>query len=182
MNFFRYALKAANYISKFHLNSPRVKGFIGEKQVNKILYDEPYKIHNVNIGTTRRAQIDHIVINEKGIIVIETKNYRGLIKGKIDEQLWIQYINNKKYAFLNPVIQNRYHINVLRDNYPELSEYFHSVVVFTNNAKVIVDVKGAFVYASDVSNYIKNLPNCGFSAIKQKELYELLMDVKETEV
>ena len=179
MSFFRYAFKAVNYIHKYHLNSPRVKGFIGENLVNNVIKDECFKLHNVIIGNTRQAQIDHIVINDKGIIVIETKNYRGLIKGKVNDQYWIQYINKKQYAFLNPVIQNDYHIKVMIEQFPEYKEYFHSVIVFTKNAKLIIDDNAEVIYLEELSNYIKNLTNTDFAIEKQKWLFEYLNELKK---
>lgn len=181
MNFLRYVFKAVNYTSKYHLNSPRVKGFIGEKQVNSVLNEEHYKLHNILIGTNRQAQIDHIVISNKGIIVIETKNYRGLIKGNIGDQYWIQYINNKQYLFLNPIVQNNYHIKVLNEHFPEYEEYFLSVIVFTKNAKLILNNNTGIIYVDELSNYIKSLPDTGFTSEKQKWLFEYLGELKKNQ-
>jgi hypothetical protein len=59
--------------------SPSIKGWIGEKAVADILAKLPndqYKIiNNLMIKTENGStQIDHIVVSDYGIFVIETKN------------------------------------------------------------------------------------------------------------
>jgi hypothetical protein len=68
------------------LNSPKIKGIIGEKSISSILYfldKSKYKVINniVLKKDTKTSQIDHIVISDFGIFVIETKNYKGWIIG-----------------------------------------------------------------------------------------------------
>ena len=74
-------------VLKLYFSSPKTKGKIGEATVASILgTNEPntqYIINDLlfldNNGVSR--QIDHIVINQYGIWVIETKNYKGTIYG-----------------------------------------------------------------------------------------------------
>lgn len=58
------------------------KGIIGEKTTSSILLfldKSNYKvINNVVLKSgNKTSQIDHIVISDYGIFVIETKNYKG---------------------------------------------------------------------------------------------------------
>ncbi len=59
------------------------------------------------------TEIDLIFITEKGVYIIESKNYSGWIFGERKGYYWTQMFNkNAKYRFLNPIIQNKIHIQV----------------------------------------------------------------------
>lgn len=80
MGFLRYALYGARKARELHLKEPRTKGFIGETLVRKALKNEKLVLNNIVLGDIKKTQIDHIVINDKGILVIETKTIVGLLK------------------------------------------------------------------------------------------------------
>lgn len=63
-------------------------------------------------GTT---EIDIIMVHEKGIIVIENKNYSGFIYGKKDEIYW-HHVHSDGFHkhFYNPVMQNQNHVKYLK--------------------------------------------------------------------
>lgn len=68
-----------------------------------------------NNGNT--TQIDHIVINPRGVFVIETKNYSGEIYGSENQREWTQVLayGNVKNKLYNPLKQNATHVyNVKR--------------------------------------------------------------------
>lgn len=83
----------------------------GHKRILKNLYVPLEEKKNT-------TEIDAVVIHEKGIIVVENKNYSGKIYGDEEEYHWIQVQKDgrKKYKkpFYNPVKQNRTHIRRLR--------------------------------------------------------------------
>ena len=93
----------------FNLNFsyPLIRGKMGELWVRKALSKLPKKEYYIlndimledKYGT---HQIDHIVLSNKGIFVIETKNYYGLILGKKKEKKWCQFLGKHKSYFLNP--------------------------------------------------------------------------------
>lgn len=64
------------------------------------------------------TEIDAVMIHEKGIIVLENKNYAGKIYGDEDEFQWIQVQKNGrkklKKHFYSPVKQNQAHIQHLK--------------------------------------------------------------------
>ena len=65
---------------------PRMKGFIGEKTVALLLATlDKRKYRTINDLIIRAdgksSQIDHVVISNYGIFIIETKNYKGWITG-----------------------------------------------------------------------------------------------------
>ena len=83
-----------------YLGSSSFKGKSGEAivkfWVKKFLDPNKYRIISDVIfksgdGTT---QIDHIVVSEYGIFVIETKNMKGWIFGSKDSEMWTQKIYN----------------------------------------------------------------------------------------
>ena len=78
----------------------KIKGYIGEKQVSKRLRKlnkRKYKVlNNVLLKTANGStQIDHVVISIYGVFVIETKNYKGIIKGNEYDENWSQILINK---------------------------------------------------------------------------------------
>ncbi len=95
-------------------------GLRGESEVAKILtenLDNSYYLYNdisVRSGFNR-AQIDHMVVCEKGIFVLETKNWRGRLVGSETDRKWFQhaYLDRPPRALSNPVLQNKRHVAVL---------------------------------------------------------------------
>lgn len=145
-------------VASVYLNLPSTKGKIGEWRVKNTLiklaktYDG-YQFHDVMLGTGEEsAQIDNILITQKSAYVIETKNYRGRIYGRENDQNWyqtIKYVNEKKNrrggtykkthieknAFYNPVLQNRTHVNKMSRAFPILQHLtVYNIVVFLNRA------------------------------------------------
>ena len=90
------------------------------------------------------TQIDVIAISKKGIYIIESKDYSGIIKGKIKEKYWVQLFRNKRYTkFLNPVKQNERHVNAIKNNlksYNIDNKAFKSYIVFGNKCKLDIEV------------------------------------------
>ena len=84
----------------------RIKGVVGEKKVSAILYfldRSKYKvINNIVLKTGEKTtQIDHIVISDYGIFVIETKNYKGWVFGDENSKYWTQIIYKRKERLYN---------------------------------------------------------------------------------
>lgn len=75
------------------------KGELIVKLRLRVLSSERYKVINnlfiSNHGQT--SQIDHVVVLEYGIFVIETKNYKGWIYGGANSDYWTQNIYGNKY-------------------------------------------------------------------------------------
>ncbi|PGL48981.1 hypothetical protein CN922_19465 [Bacillus cereus] len=106
-----------NIVVKKHV--PKWKGKAGEKLVKRMLSKlDPksyYVLHNVTVYTEYgdTTQIDHIVIAETGVFVVETKNYEGWIYGSEKAARWTQGIFRKKSYFQNPFRQNYKHIKAI---------------------------------------------------------------------
>ena len=111
---------------------------IGEEEVNNILNKiNRYKLlSDIMIeGKNGTSQIDHILIGRKGIFVIETKDYSGLIYGDEYSKYWTQIINRTSNKFYNPIRQNYGHIKAL-EKCIKRKGVFISLVVFTNKSKL----------------------------------------------
>lgn len=62
----------------------------------------------------RSTQIDLVLLCNKGLFVIESKNYREtLISGKEKAKVWQVWTSRGQKNFYNPLIQNKTHIELL---------------------------------------------------------------------
>lgn len=112
----------------------KIKGDLGENKINMILSNlgNLYEVkYDVRVG---RAQIDHIVIKDKIIFVIETKRWSGRIIGNKNDDEWQQILGGNSYWCRNPIKQNEYHIQQLKKIYPDYKMV--NVVVFVDNNSV----------------------------------------------
>ena len=112
--------------------TPEAIGSRGEKMVaNKLRYinfcgKRGRVLQNVYVprGNDETTEIDLLYITQKGIFVIESKNYSGFIFGSENSQNWTStlYVGKdwlgrkqvEKYHFYNPIWQNRTHIKALK--------------------------------------------------------------------
>lgn len=157
----------------------KIKGAIGENTTAFILFfldKSKYKvINNVVLEVAEKTtQIDHIVISDYGIFVIETKNYKGWIFGGEYSEYWTQVIFKRKEKLYNPIRQNLGHIRALKrclKEFPNV-EYI-SIVVFPSKADIKVSTNTDVVYSSQLIKTIKkykvlNLVESEKDAIFQK--------------
>ena len=115
----------------------RGKGYYGEYLVFNEIYPSVTGtckiLMNLQIptGRGRTTEIDLLLIHETGLYVFEVKHYKGTIYGKNTDQQWTQYFRTTPNAhFINPIVQNQYHINALQKLFPNVP--IHSYIVFTN--------------------------------------------------
>lgn len=113
----------------------------GERMVSDILASLPADryicLNNLLLPLgSRGAQIDHTVISEHGIFVLEVKNYAGLIRGDECADYFTQYRGGSKRRFLNPLRQNDSHIAALMRLTGLPRGCFISVGVFTSRPKL----------------------------------------------
>ena len=145
------------------LGSARQKGRRGEKRVfnilSKSLPDGFIVLNDIYLplpdGTT--TQIDHIVVSQYGVFVIETKNYSGRIFANARDDEWTETFPGRKgYRFPNPINQNRHHIRVLAERLDISEDYFHSVVAFTENCTFKTPLPDGVVHTVALADYIKS--------------------------
>lgn len=60
------------------------------------------------------TETDIILVHERGIFVIENKNYGGQVKGRADREYWEHILPSGRRTFYSPVYQNRNHARHLK--------------------------------------------------------------------
>lgn len=156
--------------------SPKQRGIRGERAVAARLrakLPEAYIVLNdlylpLPDGTT--TQIDHVVVSQYGIFVVETKTYSGWIFGDEKSAKWSQSIYRKKSSFQNPIRQNYKHICALADNLGIDKSYFHNVVVFRGGCTFKTEMPNGVVYDYRV---IQHIMAFGQSLIKSSQVQEV---------
>lgn len=140
---------------------PKIKGIIGEKTVSVFLSrldKSKYKVINdVMIRhKDKTSQIDHVVVSNYGIFVIETKNYKGWILGNEYSKYWTQVIYKRKEKLYNPIRQNYGHVQALKENLSEFGGIkFIPIVVFSTQTELKVEVKSEVIYTVKLLRTIK---------------------------
>jgi len=144
--------------------TPRGKGIMGEWIVDlSIGKSKPgYRVVNnlmFNDGQ-KSVQIDHIVVNDRGVFVIETKNYSGRIYGDEEGDNWTQVlaygkVKNKLY---NPINQNKGHIYSLKKSLISIPNLlFHSIIVFTGASSLYLKTTTPVVRPIALKNSFKKI-------------------------
>lgn len=118
-----------------------VKGWIGEKITSGSMWalldeDEYRRIDDLIVPCkSSTTQIDHVLVSEYGIFVIETKNIKGWIFGSPESDKWTQSIYGNKKQFQNPLKQNYRHVRCLREYLGIDERLFRPVVFFIGDCK-----------------------------------------------
>jgi len=142
-------------ITLLFFKSATGKGILGELDVRIVLGSNKekknkYVVNNLTFFDGKKSvQVDHILIDPKGIHVIETKNYAGRIYGREQDDEWTQVLayGKVKNKFYNPIKQNAGHIYSLKQVLNLDYNYF-SYVVFTKKAELKVSSTNTLVIPS----------------------------------
>lgn len=161
---------------------PKLKGKLGEASINfwiKKLLNQNYQlIPNVTLPTPDEGttQIDHIIVSEYGIFVIETKTYKGWIFGGERDAEWTQVIYKNKSRFQNPLRQNYRHVKTLSGLTGIPINYFKSVVVFVGECKFKTTMPANVVHVRD---FIKHIKSYQQTIIKDEQIDEITATIQE---
>ena len=161
----------------------KILGILGERTVARFLSrldSKKYKIiNNLMIETEgNTTQIDHLVISNFGIFIIETKNYYGWITGDDYSDYWILTIAKYERKIINPVRQNYGHVQVLKNllkDYPNIPYY--PIVVFTKRSIFNVKSSTDVVYNTDLVNTIKKYQIEAISDDLKDKIYKYLINL-----
>ena len=122
------------------LKSPWFKGKFGEFLVNlsaRLFLNKSryHLIKNVTLPTKDgTTQIDHVLVSQFGVFVVETKNMKGWIFGSPHQRFWTQKIYRSNRKFQNPLHQNYKHVKTLQALLGLSDHQMHSVVVFVGDS------------------------------------------------
>lgn len=161
------------------------KGKMGERTVsrklNRLPHDRYKVINNLLINSCGYStQIDHVVVSQYGVFVIETKNYQGLIYGGYNTDYWTQNIYGNKYELYNPIIQNNGHIKALKRLLKDYnSDVFVSIVAFSKRARLRVDYDEV-VYWNKINRLIKSYNQECLSREDMYNIYSILLSENKT--
>ena len=164
----------------YQLLRPILKGYLGEKITGGILGrldSSKYKVLNdvmVEVDS-KTSQIDHVVVSNFGVFVIETKNYSGWIFGEERSRYWTQVKYKRKEKFYNPLRQNYRHVKALEavlKDYPNL--LFIPLVVFSTAADFKTDVGDKVVYSVRLLKTIRSYTEEVLSDAVRDEIYNKL--------
>ena len=167
-------------IKKNHIKA-KIKGKNGEMKVAlglSILPSRYMVINNLLLhynGST--TQVDHVVISEYGIFVIETKNYKGWIYGSPNSEYWTQNLYGNKYQLHNPLLQNRTHINALRKALDMKEQWFIPLIVFPRKATIKSNFGNSVIYMSQLRSKILSYNIPILTNAEVQDIYEMLLSM-----
>ncbi|MBR1594156.1 MAG: NERD domain-containing protein [Alloprevotella sp.] len=168
-----------------HFNSASIKGRIGEYRIARILNKLPdnyYLINDLYIQQNGYStQIDHVVISEYGVFVIETKNYSGWIYGSDNAEYWTKNQYGHKYRFYNPIRQNEAHIRTLQNIFPLYYDKFVPIVVFLQKATLKFTTSSIVIYSSQLRCVIKSFKSQILQPSEAEDIFDKLLSANITD-
>ncbi len=114
-----------------------------KERLDKLSKDVYYVLNDIMIEVNgKTSQIDHIVVSQYGIFVIETKQYNGYFTGNKYDKKWVRHLGKKKIYYNNPIRQNYGHIKNLCKllNVPE--NIVFNIVCIPSQAKLNIENDG----------------------------------------
>lgn len=134
----------------------KIVGIAGEFHVKNELKKLPKKKYLVLndvmvINNNVTYQIDHIVVSEFGIFVIETKQYNGCIVGNEYDKKWKQ---NNKFYINNPIHQNYGHVKALESILKLNNNKFIPIVCISSTANIKVNSKSYVLHIYELNKTI----------------------------
>lgn len=157
-----------------------IKGFLGELKIRLAMWCFlwfGWKVyHNVTIQLSggKTSQVDHVILSRAGVFVIETKNYKGLIRADEHSSYWTQVFKHTSYDFYSPVKQNNGHISALKYMLKTKKPLFFNLVCFVGEARfegkpppeVAIGVMGAVKAIKTIKrNHKKRMTKNEFEAL-----------------
>lgn len=161
------------------------KGKLGEAKVYQALATalpaKDYQIlNNITLpledgGTT---QIDHIVVSEFGVFVIETKNLQGWIFGHPNHAQWTQTIHKSRFTFQNPIRQNYKHVQTLARLLNLAKKHFFSVIIFTKQGELKTKMPPFVGHIEAAVTFIQSQQTPVFTPLETSEIASAIQGIK----
>ena len=140
-----------------------LKGYIGEfkaNALNKMMLDNDdfYVINNLTIPKYHNSDDDHLTTQVDGVliskstnqvIVLEVKNYNGLIIGDVNDRNWVAKYGDNVFEKYNPLFQNYGHIksiqNLIKEKLDIDESYTRSQLNIPKASQVEFGTKGKHI-------------------------------------
>lgn len=163
-----------------------IKEIAKEKQ-GYYLTDMLFKIED---GYT---QVDHLLILEEGVYVIETKDYNNCtIRGNLTQMNLYTHYESRTYKMYNPIFQNEKHTRFIKEfvkkKFRILNPPVFNIVVFTGNAKFEIEdrIKNGILSGQhllkEMSHYRKGIQSENFEKLKPTQRDRLHLFIKNNDV
>lgn len=110
----------------------RTQGWLGELSVGSGLDRHAHAaLHDVILpdGRGGLTQVDHVLLNDQGIWVVETKTFTGRIFGRERDRQWTQRLGRSSFRIGNPLRQNYGHIKAVEAIVAQRLPIFGKVVM-----------------------------------------------------
>ena len=134
----------------------------GEALVEKVIKQSKipgrlYKNIYILFPDGNSTEIDLVFLTNRGIYVIESKNYSGIVYGSEGEHDWVvKYKNGKSFKFYSPILQNQGHINALAYSLRINKSCIQSIVVFGSKTELnISNIKTPVLKPDKLGEYLK---------------------------
>jgi len=161
-----------------------LKGWFGEKKTafNMWLFlsaNVYHRVHDVIISTRNgTTQIDHILISEYGVFIVETKNIQGWVFGSDKSTKWTQTLAGKKYPFQNPLRQTFRQKKALASFLNISESLVYDVVYFVGDCKLKTEMPPN-VITSGLGRYIKRFRKIILSKQEVAKFFEQIQQYKQ---
>jgi restriction system protein len=114
-------------------------------------------IRNVSLPTGNGGdRIDHVVVSQYGVFVVETTNMKGRIFGGAEQKAWVRQSGKRKQAFANPLVQADRHARVVAAMLGLDAGKVFPVLAFVNDAVFESQMPENVTKGSDYVRYIKS--------------------------
>lgn len=148
------------------------------EELKKCCKDHQIVINNLIIkGVISTTQIDHIVINPRGIFVFETKNLLGKLYGDTTSEHWTQIsLDNDEKSIRNPIIQNENHVKNIKKIIKDYDIYSYVILVKYDSNNIFLD---NVISLDDLYKTINNKPNI-LTKEEMQNICNILLDNRVT--
>lgn len=166
-------------------------GIAGEKKVAKKLkrfaVSRGFKLINgIYLPLyDKTTQIDHILIGYFGVIVVETKNYKGSVYGDLKAKKWMHVVGDDRNDFYNPIMQNQGHIDCIRNIFSKNDIYnvkIDNLVVFANKkTELYIPKCDNVIKINKLNKFLHQVKYEADNGIDIDKIYNTLMDSRATD-
>lgn len=157
--------------------TPDGKGIIGEFLVNiaintRLDKNKYHLLKNVTLPTEDgTTQIDHIIVSQYGIFIIETKNMKGWIFGDEHQKTWTQKIYKHTSKFQNPLYQNYKHTKTIESLLELEADKVFSIVTFVGESTFKTKMPKNVTHGGKFISFIKSQTN---KLLSEKEVQKII--------